>query len=49
MHWKSILDTNAGTAADRIQRSYDFHLNMTNKGGGYNLDRGMISVMDTIT
>ena len=39
---KVSIDTNAGTATDRIQQSYDFRLNMTNEDGGYNLDRGMI-------
>jgi hypothetical protein len=31
-----FIDTNAGTAAERIQQSYDY------KDGGYNLDKSMI-------
>ncbi|EKO3820724.1 hypothetical protein NTH40_002265 [Vibrio harveyi] len=39
---KVSIDTNAGTATDRIQQSYDFRLSKTHEDGGYRLDKGTI-------
>ncbi|EKL0034286.1 hypothetical protein PP666_004413 [Vibrio vulnificus] len=36
------IDTNAGTAVDRIQQAYDFRINTTDEDGGYNLANDMI-------